>query len=594
MTAPPRRPTSLDPEALGFRPQPAVRWFSPGVLTRSALHVAITTVLGSFLDKRELQPPGRVDPDGSHADRDELWFDYVADTGDGFAATATVAHHLGRRAVTLPDEGLTLPRGAFLVLGGDEVYPMAESKGYDDRMVGPWRAALPFTEPDHPGMYAIPGNHDWLDGLTGFLRLFAQDGWIGGWQAHQDRSYFALQLPHHWWLWGLDIQSEALIDRPQLEYFGAMAQHATPGDRLIVATAVPAWTDVARDPRAHDNLNYLQRTVIDRAGMSLRLLVAGDRHYYGRYRREARDGVPERHLIIAGGGGAFLHPTHELPSTVTVPAPGPVDCDLDGTGDRPPALVYDRVTTYPGRGRSRLLSLQALALPVRNWSFVPVAGLVSLALLWAVQFGLRSLERRGETFPAAAAHWGWTDLAAGLFRSYPSATVLVFVLAALFAFARTPAWAARGAPKNLVKFGMALVHLGLQVLAIATVLLVALQLAGHVHGAWFGIVASAVAFGLGGLVCALVLGIYLVAAVNLPGVAHANEAFAAARIPGYKNFLRMHIDRDGVLTVYAVGIDRAVPRRAWRPDPNAEDPEAAWITPGADPPRRLIDRIVVR
>src|SRR5215471_447027 len=600
-TVPPPRPTSLEPAQLGFTPQPAVRWFSPGVLTRSALHVAITAVLGSFLDKRELQTPTRAFADGSHADGDELWFDYAADTGDGFAATATVAHHLGRRQITLAgsDDGdsaadsdeLTLPRGRFLVLGGDEVYPMAESKAYDDRMVGPWRAALPFTEQDHPGMYAIPGNHDWLDGLTGFLRLFAQDGWIGGWQSRQDRSYFALQLPHHWWLWGLDIQSEALIDRPQIEYFTGMSHEALPGDKLIIATAVPAWTDVARDPRAYDNLNYLERTVIDPAGLSLRLLVAGDRHYYGRYRREARDGRPERHLITAGGGGAFLHPTHELPATVRVPAPGPVDRDGDGAGDRPTDLVYERVAAYPDRARSRWLSLQAAALPLRNWTFMPVTGLVTVALLWAVQFGLRSLERRGETFPTAAAHWGWTDLAGGLFRSFPSLTLLMFVLAGLFAFARTPAWAARGMPKTAAKLGMAVAHLALQVLAIATVLLVAITVADPVSGWWFGVVASLVAFALGGVVGALVVGLYLTMAVNMPGVAHANEAFAAARLPSYKNFLRFHIDTDGRLTVYAVGIDRAVPRRAWRPDPHNPDPEAALITPDRDPPRRLIERI---
>jgi len=125
------------------------------------------------------------------------------------------------------------------------------------------------------------------------------------------------------------------------------------------------------------------------------------------------------------------------------------------------------------------------------------------------------------------------------------------------------------------------------------VLLVAITVAGHVSDWWFGLAASAVAFVLGGVVGALVVGLYLTVAVNMPGVAHANEAFAAARLPGYKNFLRFHIDATGRLTVYAVGIDRAVPRRAWRPDPHNPDPEAALITPDRDPPRRLIERIVL-
>ena len=74
---------------------------------------------------------------------------------------------------------------------------------------------------DHPTVYAIPGNHDWYDGLTGFMRLFGQDDrWLGGWRTNQTRSYFAVELPHDWWLWGIDIQSDSLIDEPQLDFFG--------------------------------------------------------------------------------------------------------------------------------------------------------------------------------------------------------------------------------------------------------------------------------------------------------------------------------------------------------------------------------------
>ena len=94
-----------------------------------------------------------------------------------------------------------LPRGQLLVLGGDEVYPAASTEGYENRLEGPWRAALPWTppldpdDPAHPRLYAVPGNHDWYDGLTGFLRMFGQGRWIGGWRTRQTRSYFAVQLP---------------------------------------------------------------------------------------------------------------------------------------------------------------------------------------------------------------------------------------------------------------------------------------------------------------------------------------------------------------------------------------------------------------
>ena len=55
------------------------------------------------------------------------------------------------------------------------------------------------------------------------------------------------------------------------------------------------------------------------------------------------------------------------------------------------------------------------------------------------------------------------------------------------------------------------------------------------------------------------------------------------------------MDRDGALTVYALGIPRAVKRRRWATVPDATDPEASWIAPEPGPPRvDLIDTITLR
>src|SRR5437870_3574246 len=90
---------------------------------------------------------------------------------------------------------------------------------------GPFGSALPCAPEDaHPDLFALPGNHDWYDGLTGFLRIFCQGRWVGGWRTGQTRSYFALKLPHRWWLWAIDISFDAFIDRPQLEYFAAQGR----------------------------------------------------------------------------------------------------------------------------------------------------------------------------------------------------------------------------------------------------------------------------------------------------------------------------------------------------------------------------------
>jgi hypothetical protein len=592
---PPPRPRSLEEVELRFDPQKAVRWYSPGALTGSGLHVGLTSVFGSFLDKRELQARKAPTVDHTYAARDEVWIDYTADTGDGFPATMTVAAHLARRSLDVGIDGVEqeLPRGDILVLGGDEVYPGASAKDYENRLEGPFRAALPWTVGQHPAMYAVPGNHDWYDGLTGFLRLFTQHRWVGGWTTRQSRSYFAVELPHNWWLWGVDIQLDMYVDEPQLEFFGDVAAKTSPGAKLILATPVPTWTELERDPNAYHNLAFIERTLLRPNGIDLRLTLAGDLHHYTRYTLHGSvgdDGSPASppHKITAGGGGAFLHPTHDLRREVEIIV------DPDDPGDR---ATYRMVAAYPDASTSRRLSLRALELPLRNYSFMIVPALLSLAALWTNQFGLRSLGGTDETFAAAAERWGWSDLFTGLFRNPVSAVTVVVVFLGLWAFARTPPWVSRGVPRYIAKTVMAAIHTMAQVLAVVAVALLAITLASAVadRGWLFTFTASLVAFVAGGVVGSVVFGAYLAAANGLPGLrAHGNETFASARITGYKNFLRMHLDRDGRLTVYAVGIERAIPRRDWRPDPDNDDPEASWLVPTGGTIRpHLIEKVVV-
>src|SRR5207244_3464111 len=88
-----------------------------------------------------------------------------------------------------------LPRGKLLVMGGDEVYPTASASDYAKRTSTPYWAAFPKLRPGekHPLLYAIPGNHDWYDGLTAFLAFFCRIDrpvHFGGYETRQRRSYF--------------------------------------------------------------------------------------------------------------------------------------------------------------------------------------------------------------------------------------------------------------------------------------------------------------------------------------------------------------------------------------------------------------------
>jgi hypothetical protein len=106
--------------SLGFVPQEPVRWLSPGQLVRTAAKVAVSSLFADYADRREVQAALPSPPVSIGAGQDDLWIDYVADLGDGFDPTYTVAWLLAEPQLDVG--GLRLPRGQVLVFGGDEVY----------------------------------------------------------------------------------------------------------------------------------------------------------------------------------------------------------------------------------------------------------------------------------------------------------------------------------------------------------------------------------------------------------------------------------------------------------------------------------------
>jgi hypothetical protein len=90
-----RRPRSMDPQELGFTPQRPVPWLAPLLLLstgcgrcwRSCSGPISTSASCRTRWRRLFEQPGT---DG------ELWFDYVADLGDGFHATYSVAYLLAQ------------------------------------------------------------------------------------------------------------------------------------------------------------------------------------------------------------------------------------------------------------------------------------------------------------------------------------------------------------------------------------------------------------------------------------------------------------------------------------------------------------------
>ena len=227
-----------------------VRWYNPVQLLRTGIDIFVSEELNARADPRLLEVHSGPDPDFAEGSdpigEDGFWFDYMADTADGYAPTFAMARLLSRESLIV--SGKALARGAFLVLGGDEVYPVASREAYEERLKAPFDAASADVSPEPaPHVYAIPGNHDWYDGLISFLRLFTggsrgkEGRHLGIWRTRQTRSYFTIRLPGGWWLWGTDIHLEGDVDEPQRAFFARMLEKLEPGDRVIACTPEPDW-----------------------------------------------------------------------------------------------------------------------------------------------------------------------------------------------------------------------------------------------------------------------------------------------------------------------------------------------------------------
>ena len=297
---------------LGFVRRPMVRWFDPHQLLDTAARVVASGVWSSYVDSRELQALVASSV-YDRSDPSELWLDYVSDLGDGWDSTYTVARLLAQDQLEVGRDGesRSTARGRILIMGGDQVYPVPKRTEYRNRLIGPYQAAMPGPVVEAPDLFAIPGSHDWYDGLINFTDVFCRERSIGAWRTSQTRSYFAVKLPQRWWLWGVDMQFGDYLDEVQLRYFSEIAAgEVDPGDSIIVCMAKEVASGRSSEEVSSDrDLQYLEREIIEPAGGRVALYLKSGRHYYCRYEEEGGS----RQVITAGGGGAFMHPTQGVP-----------------------------------------------------------------------------------------------------------------------------------------------------------------------------------------------------------------------------------------------------------------------------------------
>jgi hypothetical protein len=570
-----------------------VGWFDPPLLASTAVRVAISHVFGEFVDRRESMAAAReldhraIDPVHRYAAEpgQPFWFDFVADTGEGFNPTFAIARLLAEPELEVAGAEGKLPMGRLLVMGGDQVYPTASRIEYQERLVAPFdeaRRGVVWPPGVKPDVYAVPGNHDWYDGLSSFLGVFARrrkrDEWaaerggreVGGRATQQTRSYFALQLPHGWWLWGADIQLSGYIDQPQIDFFTHVANSwMDEGSKLIICTGQPTWThvDPANPKPVFENFSYFERLagISSRKGHRLCAVLTGDSHHYARF-VETRGDRSECHYVTAGGGGAFLHPTHHLRTKTfdwDYPPPGipPIG------GQAKYTRTFDLRKVFPDEGTSRRLAWRNFLFAFINWSYALTLGAGCLFFAWLLhaQASMIDSTLMGVLARPSIADAAWAYVRLVFISPWPPILVLLGFGGYYYLSAFRPK------RKRLVAGGVhTAVHAGVVVLvscllAQAFAAVPAASLPGWLAPYWKptdAVLPNAVlilAIGVvGGFLSATIAGFYFMLSLNWFGV-HWNEAFSALAIQDHKCFLRLCIRPDGTAEIYPIGLDK-VPR----------------------------------
>jgi predicted MPP superfamily phosphohydrolase len=574
----PKQPKSEKDFDFKFDRQPMVDWFSPSQLFDTGIKTLLSQVFGAYADKREMQAALQHKNEKLYFDYSEnkegFWFDYIADLGDGWNSTYAMAKWLAKEQLSFEDGKFKTERGKILIMGGDEVYPTATREAYNNRLDGAYRAALPYVtdEEKRPHLFAIPGNHDWYDGLTSFIRFFCQGDNIGGWKTQQTRSYFAIKLPHNWWLWGIDIQLDADIDKPQQDFFTNITKKMEKDDKVILCTAEPEWVHAEiKDSKCYENLVWFEKEIIRPKGV-LAITLTGDLHHYCRY----EDSNGTRQKIIAGGGGAYLYPTHTMPEELKVSA-----AEENAPQEK---VTYSRAkAVFPDVGTSRLLAFRALLLPFQNWKFASFIGMIYLLYAWILQSSY--IEVEGDFFGTTTKINTLMDYIAKLqlsdiffvFENVGYALLyspegFVLTLMAVFGlrvFCDKKKWKWVGSLHGIA-------HLVLIVLLFWFFSYLNIQVWDFQTGSLSHVLLfSAEMIVVGGLLGSSLVGLYLVIGSSLLGI-NVNEVFACQSIPDYKNFLRLHINDAGQLTVYPIGVKKV--SRKWKWNPEAKEGES-WFKP---------------
>jgi hypothetical protein len=381
---------------------------------------------------------------------------------------------------------------------------------------------------------------------------------------------------------------------------------------VILCHAEPHWIRATQyagmDPTYNEsNLQLLEK----RLGKDVAVFIAGDLHHYRRH--EALDQSTQK--ITAGGGGAFLHPTHVgirgkkldriVERGLNEPSEGSKS-DKKRRGQKPVEPRQDRIfelkKCFPPEEVSRKLCWRNLIFPYLkgngSWTFGFVTAVLYLLTTLSVVARIDDPRIQAVQYTLG----GITGTA--IYTLVTSPPTLLFVTLTVLGFIFFTD--THSLPYRIIMGGAhAIAHvLAAFAIALLCVSFVAgistpdswrfpIPLGGYYFNVDARMLLAALMIFIGGYVLgSFIMGLYLLISLNVFG-RHSNEAFSSLAIQDWKNFLRLHIDKNGDLTIYPIGI-RRVPRQ-WKARGKGETgPELVSDDPRASEPELIEPPIVMK
>lgn len=374
------------------------KWDSFSWLTVRALFGSINDLFAKFrpeiVDERRARwvaaqrgrmPADRADlvispDDDGESEKAQRGFFLVGDTGEQDASQYAVAPYLTAPATNTDPHGAERA-GEFLQIVSDVIYPAGDVNEYVNGFYIPYRD---FEKP----IYAQPGNHDWYDGLDGFMYHFCGAEPLPPERFRSTEIRPATRLANMFWRRGAAPERQRLSHRRGERPWGRDATGAVQpapyfaldlGDLLLVSidtgvtgaiddeqgrwllrvserpqqkillTGKPIYVDGAyhpgeiawkpsklesEDPRPFATVDDIVRH--ERFGYLA--AIGGDVHNYQRYPIRLEKQERTIYYLVSGGGGAYLSPTHRI---------GPIEDEPRSKHEWPEGLKMPRDEDVP-------------------------------------------------------------------------------------------------------------------------------------------------------------------------------------------------------------------------------------------------------